>query len=289
MRIPLREARLRRGLLQEELARAARISRQALSAIEAGRASPSTPVALRLASALGESVEDLFGQRRRSQARHLLSVGCDPALAILAGYAGELPGGARLRWANGSSGAALDALARGEAHIAGIHLRDEQGGGNSSIVRARAPGAQLAPFARWELGLAVLRGNPRRLRTAADLARPGVRLVNREPGSGARLLLDARLGRAGIAPASVVGYRRVARSHLSVAQAVVLGEADAGVATRAACRAWGLDFVPWSEERFDLVIPEALVADARVQRVLETLHGRPFRRRLAALEGYRLP
>src|SRR5260370_34516142 len=119
MRIPLREARLRRGLLQEELARAARISRQALSAIEAGRASPSTPVALRLASALGESVEDLFGQRRRSQARHLLSVGCDPALAILARYAGELPGGSRPRWPSGSSGAAPEGLARGAASLPG--------------------------------------------------------------------------------------------------------------------------------------------------------------------------
>jgi putative molybdopterin biosynthesis protein len=264
----IREARLRRGLLQQDLAGAARISRQALISIELERATPSTPVALRLAAALGESVEELFAPRRMARG-HLVVAGCDPALGMLAGHAGELPGGARLRWEEASSGAAFDALRRRRAHIAGVHLRD-----NASIARDLR--GELIPFARWELGLLTLRG-----RWPADLA--AARIVQREPGAGARSLLDQRLG--GRTPR----VSRVVRSHLAVARAIAQGEGDAGVATRAAAQAWGLDFTPWSEERFDLVIPARLLRDARVARVLDALHGRPFRRALRALAGYQLP
>lgn len=355
MRSQLRQHRLARGLSQESLCALAGLSRQTLSALEHGRGSPSTAIALRLARALGCRVEDLFSLAdeeeltvelarqaashsrrpasrggalerrvalaqvqgrwiahplpddrpadallaggRRARARplrtlealrsSLLLLGCDPALGLLAARVADDHPRARVTWLHAPSEAALAALASGQAHLAGIHLRDEASGEyNAPFARTALPGSTLVGLARWELGFVTTRGNPRGIRTGHDLARRDVRIVNREPGAGARKLLDAHLARARVQGKAVRGYDLHARGHSAVAQAVALGAADAGVATRGAAHAFGLGFVPLSEERFDLVLPAGAEADLRVGRLLDALRSRAFQRELRSLHGY---
>lgn len=350
----IRKARQERGLDQRRLAELAGISRQALSAIETGGTTPSTVVALRLASALERPVDQLFwleprqssarvalalearrarrgrglrrlalgdvdgrrvghalpeeafaqadgllspggGERVRllrapeDVAQNVLVAGCDPAIALLAARLGDRHPGRRLVWLHASSLAALGALARGEVHVAGAHLQDETSGEfNVSFVRRLFPRRRmtLVNLARWEEGLLVRRADRRRIRSAADLAGRGVRLINREPGSGARALLDRLLERARIPASALHGYQTLASGHAGVAQAVASGAADAGIATRAAAQLHDLRFVPLSFERFDLVLPTDSLADPRVARLLETLDSRTFRAELSTLEGY---
>src|SRR5204863_2261861 len=146
-----------------------------------------------------------------------------------------------LAWDNAGSRAALQALARGEAHLAGSHLRDAASGAfNLPFVARLVPfPCTVVAFAVWDEGLVVAPGNPLGLRRAEDLARTGLRVANREPGSGARALLDAELTRLGVSPQAVRGYQTAYPGHLAVAEAVALGLADAGVAIRAAAIAVG--------------------------------------------------
>ncbi|HET9751723.1 MAG TPA: substrate-binding domain-containing protein, partial [Myxococcales bacterium] len=106
------------------------------------------------------------------------------------------------------------------------------------------------------------------------------------PGAGARRLIDRHLRKPRVPASAVKGYERLLGGHLQVAQAVAMGAADAGVVARSAAVAHGLQFVPLSEERFDLVFPKEWTADPRAARLVETLEGRPFRRELASLGGY---
>lgn len=196
----------------------------------------------------------------------LLAVGCDPALGLLAAHLSDK---LRLTWLQAGSTAALQALARGEAHLAGSHLFDIPEGLDVVVVN----------LARWREGLAVAKRNPRGIRGAEDLAR--VRIVNREPGSGARALLDRVL-----LSRKPRGYETILPTHAAVAQAVAMGAADAGVTTESAALALGLGFVPLSEERSDLLLPAALAESPRGAQIVDVLRSRAFRRDLGAIDGY---
>ncbi|HET7787514.1 MAG TPA: substrate-binding domain-containing protein [Myxococcales bacterium] len=226
---------------------------------------------------------------RESVEGNVLLTGCDPGLAILAGRMGDLWPSQRICWLPAASDAALRTLSRGHAHVAGAHLLDEEAREfNVPFVRRLFGGRAMVvvTFAHLEEGFAVAKGNPLRIRKPEDIARRGVRFVNREPGAGARRLLDRLLRRAKVPSSAVKGYERLLGGHLQVAQAVAMGAADAGVVARSAAVAHGLDFVPLSEERFDLVFPKEWSADPRASRLVETLEGRAFRRELASLGGY---
>lgn len=217
---------------------------------------------------------------------NVVMMGCAGALGLLADRLNARPGAGRFLWFGRSSTTALEALARGHAHLAGVHLTDEDTGeANVPDVRrhAGAGAVVLITLARWEAGLVTAPGNPKRLRGPDDLGRRGLRLVTREAGSGAQRLLERELRRVGVADAAA---RRVqARGHLAVAHAVALDAADVGVATRDAAIAHGLHFVPLAEERYDLVIPLAALDDPRIQRLLDTMTAAACRRELSAL-GY---
>ena len=175
------------------------------------------------------------------------------------------------------------------AHLAGAHLRDEQSGEfNLPFVQRLLPGREvlLVNLARWREGLLVRRGNPRGIRGAHDLARKPVRIVNREPGSGARRVLDKLLEGGRVRPRRVEGYDAIVATHAAVAQAVAMGAADAGVASESAALAYGLHFLPLAEERSDIVIPAALAREPRGARLLEVLQGRAFRRDLSGIDAY---
>ena len=223
----------------------------------------------------------------RQLERNVLVAGCAPLLANLAHRVGEGSEDARATWIPASSHRALELLAAGMVHIAGLHL---SGGASSQAnveaVRRRFPGRRMlvVNLTRWRQGFVVAARNPLDIRDAADLLRPGVRVVGREPGTGAdelfaRLLADEPGGQPDFSGP-------VAEGHLDVARRVHCGAADAGVAIESAALAWGLGFVPLVEERFDLVIPASIAETPPVSRFLDTLDDPGFRAEAASLPGY---
>jgi putative molybdopterin biosynthesis protein len=130
--------------------------------------------------------------------------------------------------------------------------------------------------------------NPREIRRVADLTKPGVRFINRQRGAGTRLLLDFLLQREGIDPASIQGYDREEYTHMAVAANVKSGTADVGLGILAAARALGLDFIPLTPERYDLVVPQATFEDQRFQELLEVIRSPEFHTAAEALGGYDL-
>jgi putative molybdopterin biosynthesis protein len=196
----------------------------------------------------------------------------DPLSSIASGNVGSLGG--------------LVALRDGLCHVAGSHLLDPETGDYTWPYIRRVlggEGVEVVRLVRREQGLIVPAGNPRGLRNLEDLAAGSVAFVNRQRGSGTRVLLDHELGRLGIAPEAVDGYGREAYTHLAVAAAVASGRAGAGLGILAAAEAFGLGFVPVASEPYDLVI-------ARREPVLDPLFellGDPaFRREVEALGGY---
>ena len=223
-----------------------------------------------------------------SEGKRLLIAGCDPGIALLAHHLSRTAG-IELIVASSSSRQSLTWLKEGFVHIAGSHLRDASTGDyNLAAVRKLFPrgGVKVVTFAIWEQGLVFAAGNPKGIRSAADLARDTVRIVNREIGAGSRELLDAELQRAGVDAKNVLGYERVAYGHLPAALAVSLGEADCCVATRSAAQAFGLGFLPLATERYDLVIRQPFIKLPAVEALLDSLNRSAIRRRLEMLAGY---
>ena len=229
--------------------------------------------------------------RDREVIRQEISVaGCDPAI-FLAGehLRRQKDQTSVVGWPMGSM-AALRALQRGEVHVAGLHLFDPTTGeSNMPILRRHLKGSgyEVVTFATWEEGFIVRRGNPLSIRTAADLVQPTVILINREEGSGARLLLDQRLSASGIETTHVRGYDRVVSSHIEVARAIAGCQADVGIGIRSAAQLFGLDFVPLQAARYDLVVPKShLKSHPTLAHLFETIVSKPFRNEIGALAGY---
>ncbi len=187
----------------------------------------------------------------------------------------------------GSLGGLL-ALQRGETHMAGTHLLDPQSGiYNIPDIKRTIPKlpVELVHLARREQGILVARGNPRSITALKDLS-GGVRFVNRQPGSGTRVLLDFELNRSGIEPQSIQGYEREEFTHMSVAVAVASGLADAGLGVRAAAQALGLDFIPVASEQYDLLFLRSFLESERGAQLFSILTSQSFKDAVAALGGY---
>ena len=183
----------------------------------------------------------------------------------------------------------LVALRDGLCHTAGSHLLDPDTGTYTLPWVERVLGDRPVAVVRLvhrEQGLIVAPGNPLSLRGIEDLARPGLRYVNRQRGAGTRVLLDHELGRRGIAPEAVGGYAREEHTHLAVAAAVAAGRADCGLGVLAAARAFGLGFVPVTREPYDLVMAAETVDDPVLAPLWELLSSRAFLERVEALGGY---
>ncbi len=217
----------------------------------------------------------------------LLVAGCDPAISVLARHV--RPAGVHLVLAHRNSSQALQLLRKDAVHIAGTHLRDEASGeSNLPEIRRIFPGRSVAviSFAVWEEGIVTARGNPKRIRSVAGFTQPGVTMVNREPGSGARRLLDSELKRAKIPVSRITGYGNCATGHLAAAWQVHTGAADCCVATQTAARAFGLGFVPLATERYDLALRRRYLELPAVQALFDVLSRSGFRRELESLGGY---
>ncbi|MCC6214139.1 MAG: helix-turn-helix domain-containing protein [Polyangiaceae bacterium] len=227
--------------------------------------------------------------RSLAEAREgLVLTGCATALGVLADRMQSTRGSGRYLWLPSSTTGALKALAAGHTHVAGVHAvaSEDEPDANLATVRRTAPREPLTvvTLARWEVGLVTRRGDTR-IHRVEDLALPGIRLAARERGAGARQLLDQRLRMAGVALEVARRAPLVATGHLEVARAVRLGAADVGVATRDVALGLELRFLPLAEERYDVVFATALLADARVERLLDLLASSGGRSDLESL-GY---
>jgi putative molybdopterin biosynthesis protein len=197
--------------------------------------------------------------------------------------------GMRLCSSHVGSMGGLVALGRGACHLAGSHLLDPSDGSyNLSYLRKHLPGVpvRIIHLAMRQQGLMVAAGNPKDIQALAELARPGVRFVNRQGGSGTRLLLDTQLAALGIDAGRIDGYRLEELTHMAVAVAVASGAADAGLGVLSAARALGLDFVPVVEEQYDLLIPARFFDTAPLRALVDTVRSATFQARVKALGGY---
>jgi len=199
--------------------------------------------------------------------------------------------GHNIRISSGNVGSlgGLIALKKGTCHMAGSHLLDaETGQYNISYIKRYLKGVRISVFhlVLRDQGLIVAKGNPKGIKGIEDLAGSDIVFVNRQAGSGTRVLFDYNLGQLGIGPKAIKGYDHDEFTHMAVAVDVLSGAADCGMGIFAAARALDLDFVPMVREQYDLVIPSAMVEQPNIKVVLDTIRSRHFRERVAALGGY---
>jgi putative molybdopterin biosynthesis protein len=188
----------------------------------------------------------------------------------------------------GSLGGIL-AIRNGLCHMAGTHLLDpESGEYNVPYIKKYLKGkkVQLFHLVLREQGLMVPKGNPKAIQGIQDLAGKGLLFVNRQAGSGTRVLFDDQIKRFGIESGAIKGYDQEEFTHMAVAADVLSNAADCGMGIFAAARALDLDFIPVAQEQYDLIIPTPLLDQESIRLVLDTIRSQTFRQRVKALGGY---
>ncbi len=238
----------------------------------------------------GEEVDVELLRTPQEIRRTLVAIGShDLTLDLIHDRLRALGKGYGLASSNVGSLGGLMAVKKGQAHLAGTHLLDPQTGDyNFSYVARYLEGVRIrmVHLVYREQGLMVAPGNPLGIRGLKDLTRPGVRFINRQAGSGTRVLLDFQLRELGIEPQSIQGYHQEEYTHMAVAVAVASGAADAGLGILAAAKALGLEFIPIKAERYDLVIPEIFFETEGIGLLLEIIGSQDFREKVGELGGY---
>ncbi len=199
----------------------------------------------------------------------------DPAYPLASTHVGSLGG--------------LMALKQGMCHLAGSHLLDPMDGSyNTSYIRKHLAGRDIraVTLVHREQGFIVPKGNPKNIASIHDLFGEGIRFINRQAGSGTRVLLDYELERHHLDPDAILGYDQDEYTHMAVAVAVLSGKVDTGLGIKSAANALGLDFVPLVEERYDLLLPGELFDTPMIQAVLTVINTADFRQAVEALGGY---
>ncbi|HWQ89941.1 MAG TPA: molybdopterin biosynthesis protein [Desulfitobacteriaceae bacterium] len=213
----------------------------------------------------------------------------DLSLDVLSSHLKARGGQGGIASAHVGSLAGILALRKGEAHFAGIHLLDpETGEYNSSYLQRFLPGREVAllNLVYRNQVLIVPKGNPLNIKTLADLVKPGIRFINRQGGSGTRVLLDYLLRKQGLTKEQILGYEREEFTHLAVAVAVASGAADVGLGIQSAAEALGLDYVPVGQERYDLAIPHEYLENPRMKAMISVIRSKAFQEDVLALGGY---
>lgn len=200
-------------------------------------------------------------------------------------------GGRNIRISSGNVGSlgGLMALRKGLCHLAGSHLLDtDTGEYNISYIRRYLKGMKVSVFhlVLRDQGIMVPKKNPKGIRDVKDLTREDVVFINRQPGSGTRILLDYCLERSEISPEAIRGYDREEFTHMAVAVDVLSGAADCGMGIFAAAKALDLDFIPMEREQYDLIIPSVMLKNSNVRALLDTVGTGEFRNRVEELGGY---
>lgn len=238
---------------------------------------------------LGEEVEiELLTSRKKIDNALLLVGSHDLSLDIIDNFMRRLfPGSSSVSVNTGSLGGLL-ALKRGYAHAAGIHLLDpETGVYNVSYVQKYLPGkkVKLLNLVYRDQGLLVNKGNPKNINSLNDLKSSEVKYINRQKGSGTRVLFDFLLNKNNISSEYIKGYEREEFTHLNVGIAVLSGSADAGMGIESAAKALDLDFIPLWSEKYDLCIPEDLLGNEKIKILLKILSNNIFKQELNKM-GY---
>ena len=188
----------------------------------------------------------------------------------------------------GSMGGIM-AIRRGEAHAGGCHLLDtETGVYNLSFLKKYFPngGIRLVRCVGRQQGLMLAKGNPLDIKEFADIAKNGVRYVNRQKGSGTRVLMDYLCEQYAVNVSDIYGYEREELTHTSVAAQIANGSADAGMGIYSAAQLYDLDFLPICIEEYDLIIPDHAWETPVVQQLIATLKSPAFREKMLAMGGY---
>ena len=212
----------------------------------------------------------------------------DLVVTWLAGHLPEIVPGYQLQVGFTGSMGGLTALVENRADLAGCHLWDAQTDSyNLPYLRRMLPQQRLmlVNLAHRRLGLIIPPGNPDQITGLADLARPGLRFVNRQAGSGTRIWLEAKLSQLGILPHQIEGYTDERITHSEVARAVADGSAHLGLGLEAAASAFGLDFILLTREQYDLVMTEAMFQLPAMQKLIDWLV-REGRRAFVGFSGY---
>jgi putative molybdopterin biosynthesis protein len=221
----------------------------------------------------------------------ILAVGShDLALELLGVFLRRRMEDVFLSSANVGSMGGIMAIRNNEAHIAGVHMLDDRTGRyNVSFVEKFSPQGswQLVHLAMRQQGFMVISGNPKGIEGLTDLIKPDITFINRQRGSGTRMLLDYQLGQAGINCGQITGYEKEVGTHMAVAATVKAGAADAGLGVQAAAVALGLDFIPVAQEQYDLLLNFA-ADDERQGVIIDILQSDEFRREVEGLGGYDL-
>lgn len=190
----------------------------------------------------------------------------------------------------GSMGGIMAARRR-ENHIAGIHLLNEADGTyNEAFLEKYFPngGVRLVECVGRTQGIITAAKNPLGIRSIQDLKRPGLRYVNRQKGSGTRILLDYLCKREGIVTDDIYGYEREEFTHTSVAAQIASGSADAGLGIYSAAKLYDLEFIPICMEQYDLLIPDYAWETPMVKQLLQTMKSAEFREKLQQMGGYEI-
>ena len=230
--------------------------------------------------------------RRKSEriAGALLAAGSnDPLLDILKTCLKKAHPELFIFSANTGSRGGLLALEKGFTDIAWSHLLDpESGEYNIPYLAKWVPSVKAVVVNLFyrEMGFLLAKGNPLGIGGFEDLTRDGVRFINRQEGSGTRLLLDHNLQKAGLRPDRIAGYENEVFTHIEVGLSILSGEADAGIATVAVSTMLGLDFIPITRERFDMICDQSIFFQKGVQALMQVLNGDLFRQRIKNLKGY---
>ncbi|MFB3884878.1 MAG: molybdopterin biosynthesis protein [Thermodesulfobacteriota bacterium] len=188
----------------------------------------------------------------------------------------------------GSLGGIL-AIKNGTCHMTGLHLLDpETGEYNFPYLRQylKEVAIRVIHLVYREQGLMVQRGNPKEIKGLKDLLRKDITFINRQKGSGTRILLDHTLKTLPLEPGEIRGYEKEEYTHMAVASAVAGGIADAGLGILPAAKAIGLDFIPIAKESYDLVIPSVYFEDPKVQRAVEIVRSNEFKKIVSQMGGY---
>jgi len=221
----------------------------------------------------------------KHDAPELIISGQDVVLDILANYLQQEGVHAARTYLNSFEG--LLSLYQDNVHVVACHLFDGFDY-NTSFVRNLMPGipAVLINVSYRTQGFYVQKGNPKHIKGWSDLGRRDISVLNRRVGSSARILMDTQLKRLGIPAASVNGYEKVMKSHLTMAAAIAAGEADLAIGTERISRQIDdLDFIPLLEERFDFVIKKEILETEPVQKLISILHSPVFRKEIAHFSG----
>jgi len=191
--------------------------------------------------------------------------------------------------ANTGSTDGLKALNKGYTDVAWSHLLDPKSGEyNTPFLSTYLPDVKpvIVNLFYRDLGLVAASRNPLHIRGIEDLGRKGIRLINRQKGSGTRILLDHHLKRLRIPTSKVAGYAAEVSTHLEIGLSILSGGADVGIATGAVSKLLGLSFIPITQERFDMILDQPTFFEKGIQALIEILNSHEFRSRVESLGSY---